>query len=463
MESTYFLFDKLFVACYTLNMEKTIACISTPLGRGAIAVVRMSGSESMGIAKKLFSCKNLDYQNITPRFMYLGNFNLGAAQEKCFMVYFKAPYSYTGEDMIEFQVHGGMLLAEKVLQSLLDNGASLAEPGELSKRAFENGKISLDEAESIIGEINAESEGELTASLMTAGGALKERVGALQEILTNTLAEIEATLDYPEEDFETETKQRLFGKITDVKHKISDIIAQSKNAKYINFGVNIAIIGTPNVGKSSLLNALLGQDRAIVTEIEGTTRDSITESISYRGIKFNFIDTAGIRDTSDLVEKIGVEKSRQFLTSSDIVLLVLDGSKKLSVQDKSLFNDIKKQNHLIVINKCDQKRVIEHFQNEIEISALNKTNINELLNLIYDKVIDEQIDFNKLIITNARQIEALNESAKVIDEILDSSEESMDVIAMLIKSLWQKLGKITGQTENEEIIDLIFSKFCLGK
>lgn len=444
-------------------MEKTIACISTPLGRGAIAVVRMSGGKSLAIAKKLFSCSNLDYNNITTRLMYLGNFDLGGAQERCFMVYFKAPHSYTGEDMVEFQIHGGMLLADKVLQALLDNGASLAEPGELSKRAFENGKISLDEAESIIGEINAESEGELSASLMTAGGALKEQVGALQEILTNTLAEIEATLDYPEEDFETETKERLFGKIIEVKNKVNEIVNQSKSAKFINFGVNIAIIGTPNVGKSSLLNAILGQERAIVTEIEGTTRDSITESISYRGIKFNFVDTAGIRDTSDVVEKIGVEKSRQFLSTSDIVLLVLDGSKQPSVDDTALFKDIENKKHTIVINKCDQKRVLEKFENEIEISALNKTNIKELLNLIYNKVIDEQIDFNKLIVTNARQIEALNESAKVIDEILLNKNESMDVIAMLIKSLWQKLGKITGQTENEEIIDLIFSKFCLGK
>lgn len=444
-------------------MGKTIACISTPLGRGGIAVVRLSGQESLKIARQVFACKNLDFENITPRFMYLGNFDLDGAKEKCFLVYFKAPHSYTGEDLVEFQIHGGVLLAQKVLEKLLGKGAVMAEPGELSRRAFENGNISLDEAESIIGEINAESEGELRASLGVAGGALKNSIVRIQNELSNMLAEIEATLDYPEEDFEKETKINLLKKVAEIKKELEKFVYTHEQLRCIKYGVNVAIIGTPNVGKSSLLNALLGQERAIVTEIEGTTRDSITESLNYRGIKFNFVDTAGIRQTKDKVEQIGVQKSREFLSSSDIVLLVLDGSKELTKDEQKLHEEIKDKNHIVVINKNDLARKATEFKNEIALSALNKTNLSALLDAIYKKVITEEVDFNKLLVTNERQMGYLKSGLEIVKEIEDSKAQSMDIFAMLIKKLWNELGKITGQTENEQIIDLIFSKFCLGK
>ncbi len=445
-------------------MEKTIASISTPLGRGAIAIIRMSGSASLNIAEKLFYSPKLQFKNIIPRFLYLGDFYLDEnVKEKCLMVYFKSPNSYTGEDMVEFQVHGGTLLTQKILEKLIENGASLAEPGEFSRRAFENEKISLDEAESIIGEINAESEGELNASLAVAGGKLKQEVIKIQNSLTDELAEIEATLDYPEEDFETEVKEKIFTNIKDVKDKISAIVNQSKNLKYINYGINVGIVGSPNVGKSSLLNAILGVDRAIVTDIEGTTRDSITESVDYNGIKLNFIDTAGIRDTMDKVEQIGVEKSKEYIKSSDIVLYVIDGSSPLSEEDKEVLDLLQGQNYIVVVNKSDKGRVVPVFNNEIEISALQKFNIDNLLRLIYNKVITEEIDFNKLVVTNERQVSILKEALEIINQILSNKIESMDIISMLIKSLWQSLGKITGQCENERIIDVIFSKFCLGK
>ena len=356
-----------------------------------------------------------------------------------------------------------LLLSQKVLETLISAGARLANPGEFSERAFENGKISLDEAEAIIGEINAESESELKANLNLAQGKLKEKVVLLQGNLALQLAQIEATLDYPEEDFEKTVKDEIFSSMEAIKNDIELFVRQSDSLKYINNGVNIAIVGSPNVGKSSLLNALIGQERAIVTEIAGTTRDIVNESIFYNGIKFNFIDTAGIRESSDRVEKIGIEKSQKSIETADIVLCVFDGSKNLEEQDEKLLNKVKNYKHLIVVNKTDKKRILKPFKNEIEVSAVTEKGIEDLKNSVYNMVIDKNIDFGKIMVSNERQASALRESLKICNEILSNKNESMDVIAMLIKNLWNSLGKITGQCENESIIDLIFSKFCLGK
>lgn len=444
-------------------MNDTIVAISTPIGRGAISIVRMSGQNCLNIAQAFFSSTKLDYKKIIPNMLYLGNFKFDESRERCFMVYFKAPSSYTGEDMVEFQVHGGILLSQKVLETLISAGARLANPGEFSERAFENGKISLDEAEAIIGEINAESESELKANLNLAQGKLKEKVVLLQGNLALQLAQIEATLDYPEEDFEKTVKDEIFSSMEAIKNDIELFVRQSDSLKYINNGVNIAIVGSPNVGKSSLLNALIGQERAIVTEIAGTTRDIVNESIFYNGIKFNFIDTAGIRESSDRVEKIGIEKSQKSIEAADIVLCVFDGSKNLEEQDEKLLNKVKNYKHLIVVNKTDKKRILKPFKNEIEVSAVTEKGIEDLKNSVYNMVIDKNIDFGKIMVSNERQASALRESLKICNEILSNKNESMDVIAMLIKNLWNSLGKITGQCENESIIDLIFSKFCLGK
>lgn len=445
-------------------MNKIIASISTPLGRGAISIIRMSGEGCQNVAKKVFSSSLLDWNNITPNRLYLGFFQFDdGLKERCFQVYFKSPHSYTGEDMIEYQVHGGVLLTQKVLSTLLENGATLASPGEFSKRAFENGKISLDEAESIIGEINAESEGELKASLMSASGALKDKVMLLQENLTAQIAEIEATLDYPEEDFEKSAKEKIFSSVQNVKNEIDDLVKQAQNARFINKGINIAIVGAPNVGKSSLLNEFVGQEKAIVTDIAGTTRDIVSEQIFYKGLKFNFVDTAGIRDAIDKVEKIGVEKSKEAISSADIVLFVLDGSEVLSKEDEKIFNIIKSLPHIVIINKSDKTRKMKTFEDEIVVSAVEKKGIEEVKEKVYQKVIKEEIDFSKTVVINERQVAILGECGQIANDIMQAKEESMDIIAMLIKKLWNSLGKITGQCENEKIIDLIFSKFCLGK
>lgn len=448
-------------------MNDTICAISTPLGRGAISIVRMSGKNSLDIMRKLFSSKNLDYQNISPRYLYLGNFKLDKAVEHCLAVYFKSPFSYTGEDMVEFQVHGGSILTQAVLNKLLENGARLAESGEFTKRAFENGKLGLDMAESVIGEINAESEAELNSALGLAEGRLNAKIRSLQSNLTECLAEIEATLDYPEEDFEELAKEKIFKNIEKVKENIEICLENAKNARILTQGINIAIVGAPNVGKSSTLNALIGQDRAIVTDIEGTTRDTLTESISYKGIKLNFIDTAGIRESKDVVEKIGIEKSKKSIDSADVIIFMLDGSREMNEFDKQIENILTGKNNVItIINKCDLPRKLEKVQKNdeiIEISALNEENIEKIKEIIFNKVLGEEIDYNQTLITSTRHIEALKEAKVVCDEISSSKNSSMDIIAMLIKNVWNALGKITGESENEDIIDLIFSKFCLGK
>ncbi len=447
-------------------MEKCIASIATPLGAGAISIVRLSGKDSLQIAQKVFHAKNLE--EIQPRHMYFGKLELEKNTfEECLMVFFKAPFSYTGEDVVEFQVHGGVLLAQKILEKVLDAGAILAEPGEFSKRAFLNGKITLDKAEAIIGEINAESEGELVSSLKVTNGKLAQEILTAQETLKTILAELEVGMDYPDETEETKLKGDIFSRLQKIEENVEEILENSKSAKYLKDGINVALVGRTNVGKSSIMNALLGQERAIVTDIQGTTRDQIVESFVFDGVKFNLIDTAGIRQTQDLVENLGIEKSKQSARQADVVLFVLDGSEKMSQDDKKIEKMLQKsaKNVIFVINKTDKTRVLEKQKNEIEISALENKNISNLKKKIKDLVIEKEIDFNKLVITNQRQFSILQDAKNLVEEILKNTTNllSLDILSMQIKKVWQILGKITGNTENEDIIDLIFSKFCLGK
>lgn len=450
---------------YNKIMNNIICAISTPLGKGAISIVRMSGDGCLKIMEKVFSSSSLSYDKITANFLYLGKFKIEEnVNEKCFGVFFKSPKTYTGEDMVEFQVHGGTILAQKILEKLIENGAKLAEAGEFTKRAFENGKVSLDMAESIIGEINAESEAELKASLGQAEGRLFKRIKSLQDDLTECLAKIEATLDYPEEDIEVSTRDEVFQIVENTKNTLKNILIHAQNSKFLSNGINIAIVGATNVGKSSLLNALIGEDRAIVTNIEGTTRDVLTESTSFKGIKYNFIDTAGIRESEDTVEQIGIERAKKALSTADVILFVLDGSREIKSQDKEIENLLSNYKNIIrIINKSDLERKIKKYENEIEISALKEKNIEKIKEKIYNLVISEEISFDKALLLNTRQTQILNECSNILIDIENSKYSSLDITAMLIKNLWNTLGKITGECENENIIDLIFSKFCLGK
>lgn len=442
-------------------MEKPIVSISTPLGRGAIAIVRMSGKNCLDIALKIFHCSS---KEIKPRYMYFGKLEIEKdTYEECLMVYFKSPFSYTGEDIVEFQIHGGILLAQKVVELMLQNGCRLAEAGEFSKRAFMNGKITLDKAEAIIGEINAETEGELSSSLKITNGKLAEKIDAEQNDLTNLLAEIEVAFDYPEHDYEEIVKGKILEKLKEIKSQNDNIIEISKSGKYLKNGINVALVGRANVGKSSVLNALLGEERAIVTDIEGTTRDNITESFFHKGVKINLIDTAGIRKTNDIVEKLGIQRSLNSINEADIILFIHDGSQKENSKDKEIENSLSGKTVINVVNKTDKPRLIEKLENEIEISALEEKNISKLKDKIVNEVITKEISSSSLVLTNERHLQILEDCDKIIMEIFEMQNTSLDVIAMLIKKLWTKLGQITGNTENEDIISLIFSKFCLGK
>lgn len=444
--------------------EDSIVSISTPLGRGAISIVRISGQDSLKIALQLFSAQNLSTENIKPRFMYFGKLKLeDETFEECLMVYFKAPFSYTGEDIVEFQIHGGVLLAQKVVEECLKHGARLAEPGEYSKRAFLNGKITLDKAEAIIGEINAETEGELKSSLQITNGKLAEKILTEQEKLKTLLAEMEVGMDYPDETEETKLKSDIKKTLKEIEMQIDEILNDSQSAKYLKNGINVALVGKTNVGKSSIMNALLGENRAIVTDIRGTTRDSITESFLYDGIKINLIDTAGIRETEDVVESIGIEKSKESLANADIVLFVLDGSEKENQEDKEIETMLAEKKVITIINKTDKKRLIGRKENEIEVSALTNKNITNLKQKIVDMVIEQNIDTNALVLTNERHVTILKDAKVLLEEILSSENLTLDVVSMMVKKVWLTLGKITGNTENEDIINLIFSKFCLGK
>ena len=439
-------------------MENTIVAVATPLGKGAISIVRMSGKQALKIALKFFNCNC----QIQPRKLVLGQFDLGDVKEKCLMVYFKAPFSYTGEDVVEFQIHGGVTVTRLIQEKLIQGGATLAQPGEFSKRAFENAKISLDEAEAIVEEINSESEAQLKSALSLASGKLNQQIKNIQSSLTNLLAHIEVSMDYPEEDENEIVRDEIFKTLEENRLYLKQILDQANQSRFIKNGINIALVGKTNVGKSSLLNALVGENKAIVTDIEGTTRDVVEASIDYNGIRLNFYDTAGIRESDNAVEKIGIEKSKKTLDECDIVLIIYDGSENLTKNDENIKKIIKKP-FISVINKQDKTRKLAKQENEIEVSALENKNIEKLKEKIFKTAIKKSIDFNGLVVTNERQMQHINQAIKQINEVFKQKNQSLEILSMLIKNVWNTLGKITGETENEDIISVIFSKFCVGK
>lgn len=442
---------------------ETIAQISTPLGSGGIAVVRMSGDNSLDIAFKLFSCKNLNKQTIEPRKLYLGNFCFDGVTEKCLMAYFKCPFSYTGEDIVEFQIHGGEFLATFVLNALLSSGAVLAENGEFSRRAFLNGKMSLDEAEGMIDIINATSKAELKAASKLLVGELTPIVKDMQSRLKDALADLEVAIDYPENDDDVMSIAQVKNVLADIKCELQKLYSSRQNGKVIKFGISVAIVGKPNVGKSSLLNALIGEDVAIVTNIKGTTRDIVKETISYNGIKINFLDTAGIRESEDEVEKIGIEKSKTAIENADVVLAVFDSSCDLDQEDKQLLELVENKNKIIVLNKTDLKQKL-FIDGAIEISAKNKHNTDIIKTEILKCAKADNIDFQSVIITNQRHNQVIKTALEMVDKAIDECDHSTaDIVDHIVKDIWRELGKITGESEVENIIDAIFSKFCLGK
>ena len=443
-------------------MSKTIAQISTPLGSGGISVIRMSGKDSLIYAKKIFTFRKQP-EKIEPRHMYFGNINYNGFCEQCLMVYFKAPFSYTGEDVVEFQCHGGQFLTSQILNACLDAGARLAENGEFTKQAFVNGKISLDEAESIIEMINATSTAELKANSMVLKGELYKSIKQIQNNLKDAIVNLEVSIDYPEHDDETLGTQYLLNILENSEKIVKKLYSTSGDGALIKTGINVAIVGKPNVGKSSILNALIGKDRAIVTSIKGTTRDTLTETITYNGIKINFIDTAGIHESEDQIEKIGISRSIESIQDADIVLAVFNANESLFDEDKQILDLVKKYKTINIINKTDNSENKTGLDG-IEISALNKQNIEQIKEKILSTALANKIDFSGIVITNARHAEVLKEALEKIEKLKQECKtQTVDILDMLAKDLWQTLGKITGETENEDIISGIFAKFCLGK
>lgn len=441
--------------------NENIVAISTALGKSGICVVRISGKDSLEIAKKIFVSK---VKNFEPRKFYLGEINLNTIKDKGMLVYFKAPNSYTGEDVVEFQCHGGTIIANKIVDECINNGARLSLPGEFTKRAFINGKISLDKAEGVAELIDAESESEARAGYNLVDGNLFKVVSSAQKKLTGIIAEIEVNLDYPEHDIEYKTISYINDNLKNLHKEIKDLIATEQSGRIIKNGINIVIAGKANVGKSSLMNSLINYDRAIVTNIAGTTRDVLEESYEYKSIRFNLFDTAGIRESDDVIEQIGVKKAKDLLNTADLVLLVFDSNTEFDDEDKELLDSVKDKKSIVVLNKCDLPQKFETKLDTIKISTVKNVGITELKELIYTKVVDENITENKLIITNKRHMSVLKEVEVLINDALSNIEfNTLDLIALDIKDIWEKLGEITGETANEQIIDAIFSKFCLGK
>ena len=448
----------------------TIAAISTPLGSGGISIIRLSGTDSLEIAKKSFSCKEWDEDKIETRKLVLGKFITPTFTESCMAVYFKSPYSYTGEDVVEFQCHGGVLIAKGVLNTLLQNGATLAGAGEFTKRAFFNGKISLDEAEGVMDMINAESEAEIKAGYNLLQGSLHKAILKLQNHITAMIAKIEVVLDYPENDYEEETINEVQFKVSEIKSDLEKILATSSTGMLVKNGTRIVIVGKPNVGKSSLMNAMLEYDRAIVTDIKGTTRDTIEETYTHNGVKFILTDTAGVRESEDVVEKIGIEKAKSAIDNADIVLFVLDGSESIENEDIELLNRVIDKKYLVLVNKTDLKQKLVLPDNidknsVIYISANSKSGVSKLKDTIYNMVINSTVLESKVMITNERHLETIRRAIKYTDNVLDSisMRSTLDLITIDLNNVWYTLGEITGDTNNETIIDKIFRDFCVGK
>lgn len=449
--------------------QDTICAISTAIGVGGISIIRVSGDDALNVVSKFFTAKNFSVDNIKPRYMYLGKFNLGDFSEHCLCVYFKAPNSYTGEDLVEFQCHGGVAITNLILKTIMSSGVRLAEAGEFTKRAFLNKKISLDEAEGVIDIINAESDSELKAGYNLLQGNLQREIAKIQKELTDTLAFIDVNFDYPEYDIEDITASEVLTRMHKLEEQILDIRKTADTGMTIKNGCRVVILGKPNVGKSSIMNALLNYNRAIVTDIKGTTRDTLEETFTYNGVKFIIVDTAGIRESDDTVEKIGVDRSVEAINMADIVLLILDGSCELSEDDQKIINLIKDKKVLVVVNKNDLGQKLDTsklpFNNIIKTSALLKNGINDVKQKLFDMMIDEKIMNSSVIITNTRHINALDRALESLKNVIESlnNHVSLELVAVDIYNVWSVLGEITGETNNEEIINSIFMNFCVGK
>ena len=454
----------------------TIVSISTAPGIGGIGIIRMSGEDSFKILDKIFFPKNMQrIEDIKGYSIKYGNImEDGEIIDEVLVSYFKAPKSYTTENMCEINTHGGNIILKRILEICLKNGAELAEPGEFTKRAFLNGRIDLAQAESVIDVINAKSDREAKSGIKQLEGFLSKEIKDIKNEIMSILTNIDVTIDYPEYDVPEVEEKQLTTMLDNVEERLLKLEKSFDNGKIIKDGIQTVIIGKPNAGKSSLLNAILKENRAIVTDIEGTTRDTIEEFVTINGIPLKLVDTAGIREAKDEVEKIGITKSKEEAENADLVIAIFDSSKELSKEDIEILDIIKNKNVIILLNKSDlnaeirenDERLLKVTKNILKISALTKEGIEEL----YDKI-SEMFNLNKInldnevLITNIRHKNIISNAITNIKKAKEQMRLNMpiDIITIYINDVLENLSEITGEFVTEEIINDIFSKFCLGK
>lgn len=449
---------------------ETIAAISTPPGVGGIGIIRISGDNALNVAKRIFKAKNKsEIKPFTIRFGYVVDENQNAL-DQVLVSYFKSPKSYTGEDVIEINCHGGNVSTREILELVLKNGARLAEPGEFTKRAFLNGKLDLTQAEAVIELINSKSDKESKASYKQLEGLLGAKIKEIKQGIIDLLVDIEANIDYPEYDIEEVRRERIYNVLSANVAKLETLEKSFESGKILRDGVSTVIIGKPNVGKSSLLNRLVKEDRAIVTEIAGTTRDTIEEYITIRGIPLKLVDTAGIHETDDIVESIGVNKSKKAIDESELVLLMLDATRELSKEDEELLEATKNKNRIILINKIDADKKInkDMFKSDkvIEMSTKTLAGIEELEETIEEMFNISELNMeNEIVITNVRHKNLIHKAAEEIKNAIISIKNGLpiDMLSIDLQEALQNLGEITGESISEEVVKGIFAKFCVGK
>lgn len=455
---------------------ETIAAISTPMGEGAIAIVRLSGSEAVEIADKLYKgTKPLEkVDSHTIHYGHLIDPETGELAEEVMVSVMRGPRTFTREDIVEINCHGGLVSVNRVLELVLRNGARLAEPGEFTKRAFLNGRIDLSQAEGVIDLIRAKTDRAMNVALNQMEGRLSSLIAKLRQQLLETVAHVEVNIDYPEYDAEEMTQDLLTNQLKEVEDEIRRILVTARQGKILREGLSTVIIGRPNVGKSSLLNSLVHENKAIVTDVPGTTRDVIEEYVNVRGVPLRLVDTAGIRETEDLVERIGVERSRERLKQADLILLVLNYNDELTHEDEQLFKAVEGMDVIVIVNKTDldEKLDIDRVKQLAEehpiitTSLKNEQGVDELEQSISELFFEGAVESQDLTyVSNSRHIALLEQSRKTLEDALRAIEEGMpvDMVQIDITRTWEILGEIIGDTVSESLIDQLFSQFCLGK
>ncbi len=446
-------------------MEDTICAIASSLGVGAISIIRVSGKKALDIVSKIFKGTNL--KMVKSHTIHYGFIcDKDEVIDEVLVMVMRSPKTYTKEDIVEINAHGGINTTNKILELLLESGCRLAEPGEFTKRAFLNGRIDLTQAESVNDLINSTSSRARNLALNNLKGTLAKKIKSLRKEIVDILANIEVNIDYPEyDDVLVITEDILLPKLKDILNKINKMLNDSKNSKFIKEGINVAIVGRPNVGKSSILNKLLDEDKAIVTNIAGTTRDIVEGSINLKGFLINFIDTAGIRKTEDKVEKIGVNKSKKAIKEADIVIVVLNGHEKLTYDDEKILKSIPNRKKIIFINKSDLKLKINLPNKYILGNTYSEEGLDSLKQEIVNKLNLENISKDMTYLSNVRQIDLLKKASKSLKDAIKGLNDGLpvDMVLIDIKNAYDNLGEITGDIYKDELLDTLFSNFCLGK